>query len=334
MSYAHIIKEIGRGAEGSRDMLPEEAEFLYGAMIDGQVPDLELGAILIALRMKVESSQEMLGFLRAANARIRGLHIRPDGPRPVIIPSYNGARKSANLTPLLALLLQRHGVPVVVHGLIEGYGRVTSGHIFSRLGIEPAATPQQAQQKLDQQGLVIAPLPVLLPGLANLLTLRTRMGVRNSAHSLVKMLDPCTGYGVLLAAATHPAYIDSMRDVLGKQQPTRALLSRATEGEPFANPKRRPCMEFLCNGEARVLFEADHDSLKSLPHLPGAADAESTAAWIREVLDNRIPVPQPIAWQLAACLYASGKADDFDQAKSMAGVNGDVLLTEAGRVSP
>lgn len=322
MSYAHVIKEIGRGAEGSRDLSREEAQRLYGAMLDGGVPDLELGAILIALRMKGESGDEMSGFLAAASERVHTLRGQPGAPRPVVIPSYNGARKGANLTPLLALLLQRFGVPVVVHGLLEGYGRVTSGHVFRELGVMPAGTRQQAQQALDEGGLAFVPLPAIAPGLANLLSLRARMGVRNSAHSLVKMLDPFRGEGVILAAATHPAYMDTMRDALGELQAS-ALLLRATEGEPFANPKRRPRIEYLHGGLCEVLFEAEHDSLKVLPHLPEEADAATTAAWTRKVLDGHIPLPQPIANQLAACLYACGYAADFNEAKAIVAVEGN-----------
>ena len=62
MNYAHFIREIGRGSEGARDMSFEESQQLYGAMLDGGVPDLELGAIAIALRVKGESINEMLGF--------------------------------------------------------------------------------------------------------------------------------------------------------------------------------------------------------------------------------------------------------------------------------
>jgi anthranilate phosphoribosyltransferase len=240
----------------------------------------------------------------------------------VVIPSYNGARKSANLTPLLAMLLQRFGVPVVVHGLLEGYGRITSGHVFREFGIMPAGTRQQAQQALDERGLVFVPLPAVAPGLANLLALRARMGVRNSAHSLVKMLDPFRGDGVLLAAATHPAYMETMRDVLGTSQ-AHALLLRATEGEPFANPKRRPRIEHLHDGLCDVLFESEHDSLKVLPHLPEEADAATTAAWTRKVLDGQIPLPQPIGNQLAACLYACGYANDFNEAKAIVAVEGN-----------
>ncbi len=325
MNYTHIIREIGRGSAGARDMSREEAQLLYGAMLDGGVPDLELGAIAIALRMKGESNEEMVGFLSAARERLHSLR-RPQGRiRPVVIPSYNGARKSANLTPLLALLLQRFGVPVLVHGLIEGYGRVTSAQIFREFSLGsllPCTSHAQAQQAMDEHGLAYVPLSVLSPGLNDQLALRARLGLRNSAHSLVKMIDPFKGEGLMLAAATHPDYIDTMRDVLSAVG-TRALLLRGTEGEPFANPKRRPRIEHLHDGVADVLFEAEHDSLKTLPHLPETCDAKATVDWMRRVLAGEYPLPQPLANQLACCLYASGYADDFNQAKAIVAVEGN-----------
>lgn len=325
MNYTHIIREIGRGSAGARDMSREEAQLLYGAMLDGGVPDLELGAIAIALRMKGESNEEMVGFLSAARERLHSLR-RPQGRiRPVVIPSYNGARKSANLTPLLALLLQRFGVPVLVHGLIEGYGRVTSAQIFREFSLGsllPCTSHAQAQQAMDEHGLAYVPLSVLSPGLNDQLALRARLGLRNSAHSLVKMLDPFKGEGLMLAAATHPDYIDTMRDVLSAVG-TRALLLRGTEGEPFANPKRRPRIEYLHDDVADVLFEAEHDSLKTLPHLPETCEAKATVDWMRRVLAGEYPLPQPLANQLACCLYASGYADDFNQAKAIVAVEGN-----------
>lgn len=322
MNYAHYIKEIGRGAEGSRNLSRDDARQLYGAMLDGGVPDLELGAIVLALRVKGESIDEMLGFLEAVNERTHALRPPPGRVRPVVLPSYNGARKGANLTPLLALLLKRFGIPVVVHGLLEGFGRVTSGQVFRELGIMPSATLTQAQLAIDERGLAFVPLSVLAPGLANLLALRARMGVRNSAHSLVKLLDPFRGQGVMMAAATHPAFIDLMRDLLQATH-ARALLLRGSEGEPFANPKRRPRLEYIDEGGSRILFDAEHESLKSLPNLPDDVDAQLTAQWTQRVLESHLPLPLPIANQLACCLYASGYAEDFNQAKAIVAVEGN-----------
>lgn len=324
MNYAHFIKELGRGGDGARDLSMDEARQLYGAMLDGGVPDLELGAIAIALRMKGESTDEMIGFLAASYERVHAIQPPSGRLRPVVIPSYNGARKGANLTPLLALLLQRFGIPVLVHGLLEGYGRVTTAHVFRELGIMPCTVLSAVQQAMDGFGVAFAPLSVISPGLNNQLALRGRLGLRNSAHSLVKLLDPFKGSGVLLAAATHPPYMDLMRDILSYQG-GRALLLRATEGEAFANPKRRPRIEYLHDEVCDVLFEAEHESLKSLPNLPEGSDAKVTAQWIRKVLDGQATLPMPIANQLACCLFASGYADDFNQAKAIVAVEGNGL---------
>ncbi|STJ12434.1 putative glycosyl transferase [Escherichia coli] len=60
-----------------------------------------------------------------------------DKPMPIVIPSYNGARKQANLTPLLAILLHKLGFPVVVHGVSEDPTRVLTETIFELMGITP-----------------------------------------------------------------------------------------------------------------------------------------------------------------------------------------------------
>ena len=325
MSYAHYIKEIGRGAEGARNLSRDDACQLYAAMLDGGVPDLELGAIILGLRVKGESLDEMLGFLSAVDQRTNRLDMPQGRVRPVVLPTYNGARKEANLTPLLALLLQRFGVPVLVHGLLEGFGRVTSGLIFRELGIMPMASSLQAEAMLTEQGLAFLPLTALCPGIHNLLALRSRMGVRNSAHSLVKMLNPFRGDSVVVAPATHPDFIDLMRETL-MANGQRALLLRGTEGEPFANPKRRPRLEFIHDGAADILFEAEHESLRALPNLPEASDAVSTAKWIRRILDKQVPLPKPLANQLACLLFASGYAEDFNQAKAIVAVEATGLL--------
>jgi len=325
VSYGQYIKEIGRGAEGARDLSHDDARQLYAAMLDGGVPDLELGAIIVGLRVKGESLDEMLGFMAATDERTHPLALPHGRGRPVVLPTYNGARKEANLTPLLALLLQRFGVPVLMHGLIEGNGRVSSAHVLRELGILPVSSTHQAQKALDENGLAFVPLSALCPGIHNLLSLRARMGVRSSAHSLVKLIDPFHGEAVLVAAATHPDFIGLMRDIMVARGQC-GLLLRGTEGEPYANAKRRPRLEYVHDGVADLLFEAEHESLRALPNLPESADAVATARWIRRVLDKQVPLPKPIANQLACLLYASGYADDLNQAKAIVAVEATGLL--------
>ena len=319
MNYAACLKEIGRGPNGSRSLCQEDARELMSAMLDGGVPDLEFGALLIALRMKGESLDELIGFYQAVDARLYKLSVPPAGPRPVVIPTYNGARRHPNLTPLIALWLRQFGVPVLLHGEMEGHGRVASVHVLRELGILPCTTLAQAENRLANDLLAYVPTSVFSPGLAAQLSARNRLGVRNSAHTLVKLFDPFNGLGLRLVSVSHPEYhalLSSFFAATGFD----ALLMRGTEGEPYANPKRRPELLYFDGGTPRVLFEAESGPIKSLPALPDTCDAVSTARWIKRVLAREVLVPLPIVNQLACCLYASGYSPDFNQAKAIAAV--------------
>ena len=155
MNYASFIKEIGRGAQGARDLGEDESRQLFGAMLDGGVPELELGAVVLSLRNKTESVGELLGFHRAADERLVQLRAPAGEARPVVIPTYNGARHQPNLLPLLVLLLKRLGVPVLIHGCLDGNGRVATAYILRELGILPCATAGQAQRALDQNHIAL-----------------------------------------------------------------------------------------------------------------------------------------------------------------------------------
>ncbi len=319
MNYAAYLKEIGRGPNGSRPLDQEDAQQLMGAMLDGGVPDLEFGALLVALRMKGESLDELLGFYQAVDSRLYKLAVPPTGPRPVVIPTYNGAHHHPNLTPLIALWLRQFGVPVLLHGEMEGHGRVATVHVLRELGILPCTTLAQTENHLANERLAFAPTSVFSPGLAAQLSARNRLGVRNSAHTLVKLIDPFNGVGLRLVSVSHPKYHQLLSDFLTATG-FDALLMRGTEGEPYANPKRRPELLYFEGGTSHVLFEAESSPIKSLTALPDTCDAVSTARWIKRVLAREISAPLPLVNQLACCLYASGYSQDFNQAKAIAAV--------------
>ncbi|MBI3068788.1 MAG: hypothetical protein HY323_06105 [Betaproteobacteria bacterium] len=93
--------------------------------LDGGVPELETGAVLALLHAKGESLQELLGFHDAL--RERCFRVRPPAAaaRPVVLATRRGTRDQPNLTPLLALLLARFGVPVLIHGTLAGEAPLT-----------------------------------------------------------------------------------------------------------------------------------------------------------------------------------------------------------------
>jgi anthranilate phosphoribosyltransferase len=298
MDYAPLIKELGRGARGARDLSREDAEQLFGAMLDGRVPDMELGAMLIALRVKGESAAEVAGFLAAMQARTAAMQA-PAGPRTVLLPSFNGARKQANLMPLVALLLAREGVPVLVFGRHDFDSRHSPFELLDALGLTASATLADAEARLARDKLAVLPLQMLNPGLNNLMALRPRLGVRNSSHSLAKLLDPFpAGRAVRVVAVTHPEYLDSMAAALPGLTAGggRALLMRASEGEAYAHLRRKAHLIGFQDGVMAALHPADTADL-DWPLSPACAPGEN-AALIRAMLAGTETVPPRIAEQV------------------------------------
>ena len=304
---AAFIKEIGRGVKGARSMSRADAALLYEAMLDGRVSDLELGAILLAMRIKGESVDEIAGFMDAAERAFAPLPSPPGDYAPVLIPSYNGARKLANLTPLLAMLLARQGVPVLVHGVEHDPGRVTTAEIFAELGIAPTGSTADMLDAFAQHKPCFMPIELLAPKLAQQLALRRILGVRNSTHTLVKILQPFECPALRLVSYTHPEYLAMLTDYFGGAAPAArgdAFLMRGTEGETVANANRAQEINWFHAGQKTLLVERDAPTDELAP-APEGRDAAATADWIARALRGEQPVPPPIAAQVAQCMQVA-----------------------------
>jgi anthranilate phosphoribosyltransferase len=311
VDYRKIIKEVGRGKNHARDLDQQTARALYTRMLNGEVPELELGGILIALRIKGEGEAEMRGFYEAMQAQTLRLTPPVGKPMPIVIPSYNGARKQANLTPLLAILLHKLGFPVVVHGVSADPTRVLTETIFELMGIEPTLHAGQAQAKLDGHQPVYIPVRALCPPLEAQLDHRWRMGVRNSAHTLAKLATPFAEDAALrLSSVSHPEYVtrvaEFFADIGG-----RGLLMHGTEGEAYANPQRCPQMTLIDPVGTRVVLERGEESQGAVL-LPAAKDPETTARWTERCLAGTEPVPHSLKLQMACCLLATGEVESVD----------------------
>jgi anthranilate phosphoribosyltransferase len=291
MGISHYIKEIGRGKQGARPLTREQAADLMGQVLDGTVTDLEIGAFCLAMRIKGETTEEMAGFLDATHARLRLL---PPSDKPlVVLPSYNGARKLPVLTPLLAALVARAGLPVLIHGTATESSRVFVPHVLEAMGVAPL----DEVRRIGSGEAAYVPTELLCPGLKRLLDVRRVVGLRNSAHSLVKLMNPGAGPAVIVSSYTHPEYAVSMAAVFETMGAT-ALLLRGTEGEVVADARRLPQMDGFIAGRRVALEEGRKGTLTDLPDLPKDISPESTATYIRGVLSGSTPTPASLSLQV------------------------------------
>jgi anthranilate phosphoribosyltransferase len=292
MAIQHYIKEIGRGARGAKALSRIEASDVMAQILDGQVSDYEIGAFCIAMRIKGETAEEMCGLWDAVHARIARFHSSAALPT-VVLPSYNGARRLPTLTPLLALLLAREGLPVLVHGMQTEASRISAFAVFERLGLVPRA--QTGAIAASEVALVHT--ATLLPALAKLLAVRQIIGLRNPGHSIAKLLQPVQGPAVLLGSYTHPEYLPMLQATLAELQ-TNALLSRGLEGEVCADPRRTPQYDGFVAGQHQLLQARSSGTDSQVPGLPSERDADTTARYTEAVLAGQLPVPSALAQQV------------------------------------
>ena len=285
MAIDTYLKQIARGARGARDLERVAARDLFAQVLDRRASDLEIGAFCVAMRIKGESPGELAGFHDEVKTRLPALR----ASRPVILlPSYNGARKTTLMTPLLARLLASRGYAVLVHGLHEEARRTGSEDVFAAMQWPVATDQQSIEQHLEGDGLVYCSLEVLCPDLAALLRIRRTIGLRNSGHVLAKLVNPMQSRALQIVNYTHPEYPAVLEAFFGLH-PANAVFMRGHEGEPVPGPRRLP--ELVGRIDALPI----HTEPRFFDTTPAIGDADisvqATAALYRRALSESDAMP-------------------------------------------
>jgi len=299
MSIKHYIKEIGRGKDGAKPLSREQARDLMGQILDERVSDMELGAFCLAMRIKGETDQEMAGFLDATQERLNYFKAPSSNTPVIVIPTYNGARRLPVLTPLLGLLLAKEGFAVLMHGSSSENERISSQSVLDCLGYQPT----DATCNLIPGELVFTSTQVISKALHKLLAVRDVIGLRNSAHSLVKLIQPIGEKNsidptqILITSYTHPEYSLSMRSTLTLTK-ANALLLRGCEGEPVADARRSPAYALIEKGHVLMSIEGEKGSISGFSNFNEELNASGIANYSKQIVDGKLPAPQSILDQI------------------------------------
>jgi anthranilate phosphoribosyltransferase len=232
-----------------------------------------------------------MGFMDAIEPHLNLLNL---GSRPtIILPSYNGARKQANLTPLLAGMLSSYGFTVLVQGVEKDSSRVTSHEIFKSLDWPILNTKNEFGTLLTSNQPIFCPLNVISPTLQKLLDIREQIGLRNTGHVLAKLINPTLQNPWQVSNYTHPEYPEKLREFF-QLRTANAILMRGSEGEPTASLQRLPEMHFLFSSKQESSSPEERFE-ESNPFFE--IDAQSTASVTQQILSGEVRCPGSILRQ-------------------------------------
>ena len=195
---AHV-RTLARGPGRSRSLTRDEAEHAMQLMLSGDADPHAIGALLMLMRMKGETADEIAGFASSAQGAMPGV------PQPALDwPSYAAGRTRGLPWFLLAArLVAGAGHPVLLHGWNGADAAVRSG--LAPMSIPVADGPDDAARLMQARGIVYLPLERMSPALFALLRLREVLHLRSCVNTVCRVLNPgradCSVQGVF-----HPPY--------------------------------------------------------------------------------------------------------------------------------
>jgi len=225
------IKQVARGKHGSEHLSQDDARTVFSALLNPEADLLQLGAFLIAQRMKGETSQELTGFIEASRQHIQDFDAYHAPQGSVDLPCYAGKRRAAHAYLVAALRMRDAGVPIFIHGVASIEGRISAWDILEKEGVARVHSLQDAQNIMQQDGMVYMDLSDISPDLYRIYQLRPRLGVRSFANTVARLLNPmqCEGQ---LNGFFHTPYANYMAEAnIALKQP-RSLVFMGAEGEP------------------------------------------------------------------------------------------------------
>ncbi|MCC1492162.1 glycosyl transferase family protein [Cognatishimia sp. F0-27] len=184
MSLSDHVRTLGRGPGRARSLTRDEAQNAMTLILEEGCAPEAIGALLMLMRMKGETAEEIAGFAAAAQASTPAL--------PAVDldwPSYAAGRtRGVPWFLLSARLIAEAGHRVLLHGWNGQDNAVRAG--LADAGIGVARDASDAARLLDRDRIAYMPLEVLHPRLFQLLDLRRVLGLRSCINTVCRMLNP------------------------------------------------------------------------------------------------------------------------------------------------
>ncbi|NER22789.1 MAG: anthranilate phosphoribosyltransferase family protein [Symploca sp. SIO1C2] len=229
--FRELLKKVGSGTHTSKNLSRQEAATATRMMLLQEATPAQIGAFMIAHRIKRPTSEELAGMLDAYEEI--GPKLQPTKPVTVFGNPYDGRSRTSPVTPLTALVLATAGMPVVMHGgncMPTKYG-VPLIEIWQGLGVDfSKLTLPQVEPLLEKTGLGFIYLPQQFPEAQELVTYREQIGKRPPAATVELIWSPCARDNHLVAGYVHPPTEVRFRETFKLRGVSNFTLVKGLEG--------------------------------------------------------------------------------------------------------
>jgi anthranilate phosphoribosyltransferase len=295
---------------GGRSLSESEAEAAFDIIMSGNATPSQMGALLMALRVRGESVDEITGAARI----MRRKAVTIDAPPGAIDTCGTGGDGSGsfNISTASALVVAGCGVPVAKHGNRALSSRSGSADVLTALGVNIEADLAVVRRCLWEIGIGFLMAPRHHSAMRHVAPTRVELGTRTIFNLLGPMSSPA-GARRQLVGVFAPEWVVPMAEVLGRLGAERAWVVHGSGIDELTTAGVTNVAEFKA-GQVRS-FEVDPEEVGltrvALDDLKGGEPAHN-AALMRELLDGaRGPLRDVVLLNSAAALVVAGRAEDL-----------------------
>lgn len=263
--FRELLKKVGSGTHTSDNLTRLEAATATKMMLLGKATPAQIGAFMIAHRIKRPSGEELAGMLDAYDelgSKLQAL----SKSRPAIVLGipYDGRTRTAPVSPLTAILLATAGQPVVMHGgerLPTKYG-LSLLEIWRGLNVDWASLPLDKTQKVfEDTGIGFIVQPQHFPLTKSIWEYRDQLGKRPPFATMELIWCPYAGDAHIIAGYVHPPTEGMFRSALAYRGVTQFTTVKGLEGSCDL-PRERTAIIGLSTGK-----NTDETGLPSIERL-------------------------------------------------------------------
>jgi anthranilate phosphoribosyltransferase len=309
-----LIAKAASGAVLSRD----EAATAFDRMMSGEATPSQMGGLLMALRVRGETVDEITGAVSAMRAKMTKVAAPPEAID--VVGTGGDASGSYNISTCAAFIVAGAGVPVAKHGNRALSSKSGAADVLTSLGIKLDLRPDEITRCIYEAGIGFMFAPAHHPAMKNVGPTRVELGTRTIFNLLGPLSNPANVKRQLVGVFSRQ-WIEPLAQVLKNLGSECIWVVHGSDGLDEITTSGPTYVAALENGKIRTFEIAPTDIgiETTKPESLRGADAEHNASALKDVLDNKPGAYRDVAvMNAAAALVVAGAAKSLQEGAELA----------------
>jgi anthranilate phosphoribosyltransferase len=312
--FKGLIAKVAAGTALTRD----EASHAFDRMMSGEATPSQMGALLMALRVRGETVDEITGAVSTMRAKMQKVAAPPGAID--VVGTGGDASGSFNVSTCAALVVAGAGVPVAKHGNRALSSRSGAADVLGALGVKIDLRPDEITRCIYEAGIGFMFAPSHHPATKNVAATRVELGTRTIFNLLGPLSNPA-GVKRQMIGVFSRHWIEPMAQVLKNLGSECVWVAHGSDGLDEITTSGPTHVAALEDGKVRT-FEINPEDIgvsRAKPEALRGGDAETNATALMSVLKGQKGPFRDIAvLNAAASLIVAGRAKDLKEGAALA----------------